>query len=129
MNHLTSLLSQLLIHICQLRILLSNCKKGYDLTCFSLCAKMRLGIADRVWNDKSKVIKDTNNLVLPGSQKRNSNVSFFVKWLFESTKDKTTLVGIKTRNNYNLSLILFPRKKARKLTIHLLSLLKGSLKK
>ena len=93
--------------------------------CFSLCAKMRLGIADRVRNDKSKFIKDDNNLVLPGSQKENSNISFqIIVW-----KHKTTLVGIKTRNNYNLSLILFPRKKARKLTIHLLSLLKGSLKK
>ena len=44
--------------------------------CFSLCAKMRLGIADRVRNDKSKFIKDDNNLVLPGSQKENSNISF-----------------------------------------------------
>ena len=114
-----------LILICQLSILLSNYKKGYDLMCFSLCAKMRLGIADRVRNDKSKFIKDDNNLVLPGSQKENSNISFqIIVW-----KHKTTLVGIKTRNNYNLSLILFPRKKARKLTIHLLSLLKGSLKK
>ena len=66
----------MLILICQLSILLSNYKKGYDLTRSSLCAKMRLGIADRVRNDKSKFIKDDNNLVLPGSQKENSNISF-----------------------------------------------------
>ena len=117
----------MLILICQLSILLSNYKKGYDLMCFSLCAKMRLGIADRVRNDKSKFIKDDNNHVLPGSQKEIQILGFFLQIIV--WKHKTTLVGIKTRNNYNLSLILFPRKKARKLTIHLLSLLKGSLRK